>query len=234
MYTANNMEGEDFGTWLRLGLGDGGGGVCSPRCRSDSERRSLVQFDVLFPESVKEHKGAGDINEKPLSKKAEKGARKRLKITDDDGQSHDPSASEEGDDGGARKKLRLTKEQATLLEDTFRAHNILSHAQKHELARQVNLSPRQVEVWFQNRRARTKLKQTEVDCELLKRCCDSLTDENHRLKHELMELQQSAAAAGLYAQFHRASAMVNVCPSCEKVTVTSGGETSKSSTSYSS
>ncbi|KAL6873851.1 hypothetical protein ACP4OV_013933 [Aristida adscensionis] len=248
MCSASSMEEKGLGTWLRLGIGGngggggGGGGCTTPtRCRSDGgERRPLVQFDVLLPQGVKEETGR-DRERGEVGKKAE-GARKRMKIADDDGKSssHGPSASGDGDDddggGGTRKKLRLTKEQATLLEDTFRAHNILSHAQKHELARQVNLNPRQVEVWFQNRRARTKLKQTEMDCELLKRCCDSLTDENRRLRHELLELQQSAAAAaGLYAQFRRASATVNVCPSCEKVTaVTSGGgggETSKSSTS---
>jgi hypothetical protein len=80
------------------------------------------------------------------------------------------------------------------------------------------------------------LKQTEVDCEILKRCCESLTGENQRLKHELLQLQRSAAA-GLCVQFpRRAPATATICPSCEKVTVTtSGGETSnKSSSSYSS
>ncbi|XP_062234150.1 homeobox-leucine zipper protein HOX18-like [Phragmites australis] len=228
------MEEEGLSTWLGLGIGNGGGSALRHRI-DDGERRSLVQFDVLFPQSVKE--GKGRDREQAVNKKAEKGARKRLKITDD-GRRHGPSPSDCGDDGGdgaTRKKLRVTKEQSTLLEDTFRAHNILSHAQKHELARQVNLSPRQVEVWFQNRRARTKMKQTEVDCELLKRCCESLTGENQRLKHELMELQRSvaAAAAGLYVRFPRAKAMASICPSCDKVTVMSGGETSKSS-SYSS
>jgi hypothetical protein len=72
---------------------------------------------------------------------------------------------------------------------------------------------------------RTKLKHTEVDCESLKRWCESLTDENQRLKQELVELQRSAAmaarAAGspLFAQLPRAAAMVNFCPSCEKVDV---------------
>ncbi|XP_020395236.1 homeobox-leucine zipper protein HOX18 isoform X2 [Zea mays] len=49
----------------------------------------------------------------------------------------------DGSSAGARKKLQLTNEQSTLLEDTFRAHNILSNAQKQELARQVDLSARQ-------------------------------------------------------------------------------------------
>ncbi|CAL5041074.1 unnamed protein product [Urochloa decumbens] len=225
MYGASAMEAEEFGkSWLGLGIG-------GDLKRSHGERRSsaAVQLDLLFPRDVKEEDAVGT--------KAEKGARKRLRIADDGRRSHETSPSDDGGDGaaGTRKKLRLTKEQSTLLEDTFRAHNILSHAQKQELARQVNLSARQVEVWFQNRRARTKLKQTEVDCEILKRCCESLTGENQRLKHELAQLQRSAAAAGLYIQLPRGTATASVCPSCEKVTVTtSGGETSKSSSSYSS
>ncbi|KAJ1260648.1 hypothetical protein BS78_10G249200 [Paspalum vaginatum] len=240
MYNARKaMEEEGFGkSWLGLGIGGGG----DLKLSHHGERRPPVhhQFDLLlFPQSVKGGEGA-------VSKKAaEKGARKGLKISGDGGlpSSHGPSPSDDGDDDGAdgaagagmRKKLRLTKHQSTLLEDTFRAHNILSYAQKHELARQVNLSARQVEVWFQNRRARTKLKQTEVDCEILKRCCESLTGENQRLRHELAQLQRSSpAAAGRYVQFPRPTAVASVCPCCDKVTaVTSGGETSKSS-SYSS
>ncbi|XP_062227727.1 homeobox-leucine zipper protein HOX18-like [Phragmites australis] len=231
MYRASGMEEEDFGAWLVLGTGNGCGGGAARR--SHDERESSVQFGVLFPQSVKEERGRG--HEGAVNKKAEKGGRKRLKIIDD-GRSHGPSPSEDeddGGDGGTRKKLRLTKEQSTLLEDTFRAHNILSHVRKQELAWQVNLTPRQVEVWFQNRRARAKLKQTEMDCALLKRCCEDLTDENHRLKHELMLLQRSATVAGLYVQFPRAAAMASICPSCEKVTVVSSGETSKSSSNSS-
>ncbi|XP_050219484.1 homeobox-leucine zipper protein HAT9-like [Mercurialis annua] len=92
-------------------------------------------------------------------------------------------------DNISRKKLRLTKDQSVLLEDSFKLHNTLNPVQKHSLAEQLNLTPRQVEVWFQNRRARTKLKQTEVDCEFLKKCCESLSDENSRLKKELKELR---------------------------------------------
>ncbi|KAJ7962008.1 Homeobox associated leucine zipper protein [Quillaja saponaria] len=80
------------------------------------------------------------------------------------------SDDEDGGGGDAsRKKLRLSKEQALVLEETFKEHNTLNPKQKQALAKMLNLRPRQVEVWFQNRRARTKLKQTEVDCEYLKR-----------------------------------------------------------------
>ncbi|KAF0894554.1 hypothetical protein E2562_001856 [Oryza meyeriana var. granulata] len=201
---------------------------------------------ILFSQHVKEERrGCDDGHDEQAagSKKRERGERQRVPRNGHDGsRSRGLSLSDGGSDGGGgggtRKKLQLTKEQSTLLEDSFRVHNILSHAQKHDLARQLKLKPRQVEVWFQNRRARTKLKQTEVDCEFLKRCCESLTDENQRLKHELMEMRRLASAAAaaaassqLYVQFPRAAAaMVNVCPSCEKVT-----EMAKSSsTSYSS
>ncbi|KAK4410087.1 UNVERIFIED_CONTAM: Homeobox-leucine zipper protein HAT22 [Sesamum calycinum] len=126
-------------------------------------------------------------------------------------------ASDEDDDGSnGRKKLRLTKAQSALLEESFKHHSTLNPKQKQELARELKLRPRQVEVWFQNRRARTKLKQTEVDCEFLKKCCETLTDENRRLQKELQELKAlKLAQAPLYMQLPAAT--LTMCPSCERI-----------------
>lgn len=63
--------------------------------------------------------------------------------------------SDEEDGGTTRKKLRLSKEQSALLEESFKEHSTLNPKQKNALAKQLNLRPRQVEVWFQNRRARS-------------------------------------------------------------------------------
>ncbi|KAG6744874.1 hypothetical protein POTOM_051514 [Populus tomentosa] len=90
-------------------------------------------------------------------------------------------AIDDEENGLTRKKLGLSIEQSAFLEKSFKEHNTLNTKQKLALAKQLNLRPRQVEVWFQNRRARTKLKQTEVDCEYLKRCCETLEEENRRL-----------------------------------------------------
>ncbi|KAJ6337933.1 HOMEOBOX-LEUCINE ZIPPER PROTEIN HAT3 [Salix viminalis] len=67
------------------------------------------------------------------------------------------SCSRESDDedgDASRKKLRLSKEQSLVLEETFKEHNTLNPKERLALAKQLNLRPRQVEVWFQNRRAR--------------------------------------------------------------------------------
>ncbi|XP_078430472.1 homeobox-leucine zipper protein HAT22-like [Wolffia australiana] len=120
------------------------------------------------------------------------------------------------EDGNARKKLRLTKDQSSLLEEKFKEHSTLNPKQKQALARQLNLRPRQVEVWFQNRRARTKLKQTEVDCEFLKRCCKNLTEENRKLQKELQELRAIRFAQPLYMQLPATT--ITLCPSCERIT----------------
>lgn len=126
--------------------------------------------------------------------------------------------SDEEDNGLARKKLRLTKEQSAFLEESFKEHNTLNPKQKVVLAKQLNLRPRQVEVWFQNRRARTKLKQTEVDCEYLKRCCETLTEENRRLQKELQELRALKASQPFYMQLPATT--LTMCPSCERVVTT--------------
>ncbi|XP_068657584.1 homeobox-leucine zipper protein HAT22-like [Aristolochia californica] len=123
--------------------------------------------------------------------------------------------SDEDEEGSSRKKLRLTKEQSALLEDSFKEHSTLNPKQKQSLAKQLNLRPRQVEVWFQNRRARTKLKQTEVDCEFLKRCCETLTDENRRLQKELQELKALKFASPFCMQLPAAT--LTICPSCERI-----------------
>ncbi|XP_055823341.1 homeobox-leucine zipper protein HAT22-like [Solanum dulcamara] len=118
---------------------------------------------------------------------------------------------------GVRKKLRLTKEQSTLLEDSFKHHTTLAMGQKQELAAKLKLKPRQVEVWFQNRRARTKLKQTEVDCDFLKKWCQSLNDENNRLKKELQELR-SIKIDQRAMPFHFSKARtLALCSSCQKI-----------------
>ncbi|MFS7969399.1 putative transcription factor homeobox-WOX family [Helianthus anomalus] len=119
-------------------------------------------------------------------------------------------------DGGARKKLRLTKEQSFVLEESFKQHTTLNPKEKLILAKSLNLRPRQVEVWFQNRRARTKLKQNEVESASLKKCCEALTSDNLRLKREIQQLKDiksSGLPAHLYMQFPAARNRI-MCPSC--------------------
>ncbi|XP_042445333.1 homeobox-leucine zipper protein HOX19-like [Zingiber officinale] len=117
------------------------------------------------------------------------------------------------DGAGARKKLRLTKEQSALLEDKFKEHATLNPKQKEALAKQLKLRPRQVEVWFQNRRARTKTKKTEVELEFLKKWCGTLREENRRLRSELNELKSMQPPPPA------------MCPTCKKVdsSVSGGG-----------
>ncbi|TXG57980.1 hypothetical protein EZV62_015809 [Acer yangbiense] len=155
--------------------------------------------------------------------------------------------SDDEENGLTRKKLRLSKEQSAFLEESFKEHNTLNPKQKLALAKQLNLRPRQVEVWFQNRRARyvvrifhyyyvtndhdlmenienknkndrTKLKQTEVDCEYLKRCCETLTEENRRLQKELQELRALKTSQPFYMQLPATT--LTMCPSCERVATT--------------
>ncbi|RWR96742.1 homeobox-leucine zipper protein ATHB-4 [Cinnamomum micranthum f. kanehirae] len=108
------------------------------------------------------------------------------------------SDEEEGET--TRKKLRLSKEQSAILEESFKEHNTLNPKQKIALAKQLNLRPRQVEVWFQNRRAR---------------CCENLTEENRRLQRELLELRALKRSPHFYMPVPATT--LTMCPSCERV-----------------
>ncbi|PPD84644.1 hypothetical protein GOBAR_DD18420 [Gossypium barbadense] len=69
----------------------------------------------------------------------------------------------------------------------------------------------------------TKLKQTEVDCEYLKRCCETLTEENRRLHKEVQELRALKTCQPFYMQLPATT--LTMCPSCERVTTTSATDT---------
>lgn len=95
------------------------------------------------------------------------------------------------------KKRRLTADQVHLLEESFEAQNKLEPERKSQLAKKLGLQPRQVAVWFQNRRARSKTKQLERDYDLLKASYDSLLSnfdnlvkENEMLKAEVFSLTE--------------------------------------------
>jgi hypothetical protein len=114
------MEREDLGAWLGLAIGGGEGGGAGRHGHEDERRSDPVRFDALFSLCGNQER---DPDEHAARKTGGKGARKR--VGDDDGRSSSNSPC--SSDGARRKKLRLTKEQCTLLEDSFRARNILSH-----------------------------------------------------------------------------------------------------------
>lgn len=86
------------------------------------------------------------------------------------------------------KKRRLNMEQVKALERSFEVANKLDPERKIQLARALGLQPRQIAIWFQNRRARWKTKQLEKDYEILKRHFDSLKTDNDALKAQNKEL----------------------------------------------
>lgn len=101
----------------------------------------------------------------------------------------------EGARNSAGKKRRLTVDQVRLLERNFNVENKLEHERKVQLAEEIGLRPRQVAVWFQNRRARSKTKKIEIDYESLnaeyhklKKDYTSLVKLNHDLKAEVNSL----------------------------------------------
>lgn len=66
------------------------------------------------------------------------------------------------------KKRKLTPFQLRLLEESFEEDKRLEPDRKLWLAEKMGLQPSQVAIWFQNRRARFKNRQLEIDCDSLK------------------------------------------------------------------
>lgn len=87
------------------------------------------------------------------------------------------------------KKRRLTGSQVQFLERNFEVENKLEPERKIQLAKELGLQPRQVAIWFQNRRARFKNKQLEKDYDALKTSYDRLKDDYDNLLKEKENLK---------------------------------------------
>ncbi|KAE9450023.1 hypothetical protein C3L33_18082, partial [Rhododendron williamsianum] len=84
----------------------------------------------------------------------------------------------------SEKKRRLSVDQVKALEKNFEVENKLEPERKVKLAQELGLQPRQVAVWFQNRRARWKTKQLERDYGVLKASFDALKHNYENLQHD--------------------------------------------------
>ncbi|XP_057805857.1 homeobox-leucine zipper protein ATHB-12 [Salvia miltiorrhiza] len=93
-------------------------------------------------------------------------------------------------------KRRFSDEQIRRLEVIFEAESKLEARKKAEVARELGLQPRQVAIWFQNRRARWKSKHIEkeyaallANYNALAAEFDSLKKEKHSLLNQLEKLK---------------------------------------------
>ena len=87
------------------------------------------------------------------------------------------------------KKRRLTTDQVKFLEQSFEVENKLEPERKIQLAKDLGLQPRQVAIWFQNRRARWKTKQLEKDYDSLQGNFNSLKADYENLLKEKEKLK---------------------------------------------
>ncbi|XP_030933107.1 homeobox-leucine zipper protein ATHB-7-like isoform X4 [Quercus lobata] len=85
-------------------------------------------------------------------------------------------------------KSRFSAEQIKSLESSFESETRLEPRKKVQLARELGLQPRQIAIWFQNRRARWKSKQIENEYKTLKDNYDNLASQFESLKKEKQSL----------------------------------------------
>ncbi|KAI4341324.1 hypothetical protein MLD38_026058 [Melastoma candidum] len=88
-----------------------------------------------------------------------------------------------------KTKTRLSSHQLEMLEESFQEGIKLDPERKMKLTRELGLEPRQVAVWFQNRRARWKTKQMELLYAELMQEFDITCKEKSRLQEEALKLK---------------------------------------------
>uniref|UniRef100_A0A1J3IXR5 Homeobox-leucine zipper protein n=1 Tax=Noccaea caerulescens TaxID=107243 RepID=A0A1J3IXR5_NOCCA len=123
---------------------------------------------------------------KPV-KRRRKRRSKGLSATNDD---------DVADMGGVMlRKRKLTDEQVNMLEYSFENEHKLESGRKEKIAGELGLDPRQVAVWFQNRRARWKNKKLEEEYAKLKSHHDSVVLGKCQLESQVLKLTAQLSEA---------------------------------------
>ncbi|KAL4570592.1 hypothetical protein LXL04_026250 [Taraxacum kok-saghyz] len=92
--------------------------------------------------------------------------------------------SEEGRRSKNEGRKRFTDKQISFLEYMYETESRPALRMKHQLANKLGLHPRQVAIWFQNKRARSKSRQIEQEYNTLKHDYDTLASKSESLKKE--------------------------------------------------
>ncbi|XP_051141084.1 homeobox-leucine zipper protein ATHB-40-like [Andrographis paniculata] len=100
-----------------------------------------------------------------------------------------------GEGKGMMRKRKLSDEQASLLEQSFWSEHKLETGRKDRLAAELGLEPRQVAVWFQNRRTRWRTKQLEEEYAKLKSLHHNQLLEKTHLHTQVVQLREQLQEA---------------------------------------
>ncbi|CAI9757044.1 unnamed protein product [Fraxinus pennsylvanica] len=87
------------------------------------------------------------------------------------------------------KKKRLNEGQVRLLEASFDANKKLDPEHKFHLARELGVPPRQIAIWYQNKRARWKNQSLEVDYSSLQMRLETALSDKKQLEKEIDNLR---------------------------------------------
>ncbi|XP_051125790.1 homeobox-leucine zipper protein ATHB-52-like [Andrographis paniculata] len=104
-------------------------------------------------------------------------------------------------------KKRLSQEQVRLLEACFDATKKLEPERKFQLARELGVPPRQIAIWYQNKRARWKNQALEVDYGALQLRLEAALVEKKQLEREVdaLRLELKRAEDMLFGSFREAA-----------------------------
>ncbi|KAL9248015.1 hypothetical protein vseg_021381 [Gypsophila vaccaria] len=117
------------------------------------------------------------------------------------------------------KKSRICVEKVKAMQKHFEEDNKLQPERKVKIAQEVGLDPRQVAIWFQNRRARWKAKHLEREYDHLRASYDALKLDFGCLQQEKLALLQQLKE--LKAKSEASSTENNTTPSTHSHNVTS-------------
>lgn len=101
------------------------------------------------------------------------------------------NTTDEKDQSAPRKRTRATPEQLSVLEKTFNVNPSPNNRVREQLSRELGMSERSIQIWFQNRRAKVKniAKKSSI-----------LHDETLRMQYYASSAAAAACQAAIYQQ----------------------------------